>query len=152
MYLLSLHYENANINDTGAFSFERKQGKIRKWTLLPAGPGRRELLQLMALACGGPGFLTRLPCDLGRFRRSSAAPIQIEIILVRHSPFDGRSFTPQLFGTGVEIDGEGRAKIVKENNCRMLPSGIPIFKPPLGSGNLKYLILGYGSRWRPLRP
>lgn len=149
MYLLSIDYENAKKNDAGRFCFERKQGKIRKWTLLPSGTAGRELLQLMALACGGPGFLARLPCNLDRFRRRSDTPLHIEILLVRHSPYDGRSLSPHLFGSGIEINDRGRVKIIRKNNCRMLPSGISIFKPPLGSGNLKYFILGYGSQWRP---
>lgn len=149
MYILSIHYENAKKNDTGKFCFERKRGQIRKWTLLPSGPAGRELLQLMALACGGPGFLTRLPCDLHRFCRISGIPLHIEILLVRHSPYDGRSVTPHLFGSGIEINDEGRAKIIKKYDSRMLPSDISILKPLLGSGNLRYLILGYGSQWRP---
>ncbi|MBW1678318.1 MAG: hypothetical protein JRJ79_17425 [Deltaproteobacteria bacterium] len=149
MYLLSIHYENAKKNDAGEFCFETKRGEIRKWTLIPSGPKGRELLQLMALACGGPDFFARLPCDLHRFCRISGTPLHIEILLVRHSPYDGRSLTPHLFGSGIEINDGGQAKIVRKNDCRMLPSGISIFKPPLGSGNLKYLILGYGSQWRP---
>jgi len=148
MYLLSIQYENAKKNGAGTFRFERKQGGIRKWTLLPSGPTGRELLQLVALACGGPGFLSRLPCELHRFCRISGTPLHIEIVLVRHSPYDGRSLTPHLFGSGIEINDQGHVKIIKENDCRMLPSGISIFKPPLGSGNLTYLILGYGSQWR----
>lgn len=149
MYLLSIHYQNAKKNGTGKFCFERRRGKIRKWTLLPSGPAGREILQLMALACGGPGFLARLPCDLHRFCRISNTPLHIEILLLRHSPYDGRSLTPYLFGSGIEINDGGRVKIIKKDDCRMLPSGISIFKPPLGSGNLKYFILGYGSQWRP---
>lgn len=149
MYLLSINYENAKTNDAGKFCFERKRGKICKWTLLPSGPAGRELLQLMALACGGPGFLARLPCDLDRFCRISGTPLHIEILLVRHSPYDGRSLNPHLFGSSIEINDRGQVKVVNKNNCRVLPSGISIFKLPLGSGNLKYLILGYGYRWRP---
>ena len=116
MYLLSIHYENAKKNDAGKFCFERKRGKIRKWTLLPSGSAGRELLQLMALACGGPGFLARLPCDLHRFCRNSGTPVHIEILLVRHSPYDGGSLTPHLFGSGIEIDGGGQAKTIIKNN------------------------------------
>ena len=149
MYLLSIHYENAKKNDAGKFCFEKNRGEIHKWTLLPSGPAGRELLQLMALACGGPGFLARLPCDLDRFCRNSVTPLHIEILLVRHSPYDGVSLTSHVFGTGIEINDGGQIKILRKNNCRMLPKNISIFKPPLGSGNLKYLILGYGSQWQP---
>jgi hypothetical protein len=148
MYLLSINYENAKKNHIGKFCFERKQGRICKWTVLPAAVAGRELLQLMALACGGPGFLVRLPCNLDLFRRRSDTPLHIEILLVRHSPCDGRSLNPGIFGSGIEINEGGQVKILRKNNCRMLPEGISIFKPPLGSGNLKYLILGYGSQWR----
>jgi hypothetical protein len=149
MYLLSIYYENAKKNDAGKFCFERKRDQIHKWTLLPPGPAGRELLQLMALACGGPGFLARLPSHLDRFCRDPVTPLHIEILLVRHSPYDGISLTPHVFGTGIEINDGGQIKILRKNDCRMLPTNISIFKPPLGSGNLKYLILGYGSQWQP---
>jgi hypothetical protein len=73
-----------------------------------------ELLQLMALACGGHGFLARLPCELHRFCRISGTPLHIEIVLVRHSPYDGRSLTPHLFGSGIEIHDGGQVKSIKK--------------------------------------
>ena len=149
MYLLSIDYENADRNGSGKFSFNTQRGKICKWTLLSSGAAGHELLQLMALASGGPGFITHLPCDLDRFSRRSGMPLRLEMLLARHSPYDGRSFPSSVFGSGIEIDDENQVKTLKKSNCQRLPSGTPIFKLPLGSGNLKFLILGYGDRWRP---
>ena len=149
MYLLSIHYKNAGRNGDGEFCFKRQRGKIRKWTLLPSGVAGHELLQLMALVSGGPGFITHLPCDLDRFSERTGIPLHIEILLARHSPYDGRSFPSSAFGSGIEINDEGHVKSLNKRNCQMLPPGTPIFKLSLGSGNLKFLVLGYGDRWRP---
>ncbi|MCK4728899.1 MAG: hypothetical protein KAT27_08260, partial [Desulfobacterales bacterium] len=98
MYLLSIHFENARKNGEGRFCVEKTHGKIRKWTLLPSGPAQRELLQLMALACGGADFLARLPCELQRFCRLPDSPLHLEFMIARHAPRDARISTPPVFG------------------------------------------------------
>ena len=143
MYLLSMHYENAKKNDVGRFHFERKRGKIPKWTLLPSGPAGRELLQLMALSCGGPGFLAHLPCNLRRFCRISDTLLHLEILMVRHLPYDGMSPKSQIFGSGIEINNRGQVKAIKINDRRMLSSGISINKLRLPDNPKK--VVGYYS-------
>lgn len=147
MYLLSIHFENAGKNGEGRFCVEKTHGKIRKWTLLPSGPGQRELLQLMALACGGADFLARLPCKLQRFCRIPAGPLHLELMIARHAPRDAKISTPPVFGSGLEI--KGQAKVVKREHCRLLPSNLPIRRHCLGNGNSKYILLGYGPVLRP---
>ena len=147
MYLLSIHFENARKNGKGGIRVEKSHGKIRKWTMLPSGPAQRELLQLMALACGGSDFLARLPCTLQRFCRLPDGPLHLEFTIARHAPRDAKTSTPHVFGSGLEINGQ--AKAIKKEHCRLLPPHLPIRRPCLGNGNAKYILLGYGPVLRP---
>ena len=83
MYLLGVYFENAKKNGAGSFSVEKQGRKFRKWTLLPSGLDQRELLQLMALACGGASFIPQLPCKLHRFRRRGGPPLRLEFMLAQ---------------------------------------------------------------------
>lgn len=148
MYLLSIHYENTKKNGTGKFAFSRQRQRLRKWTLLPPGPAGCELLQLMALVCGGPGFVTHLPCDLRSLARISTIPFRIEGLMARHLPDDSISPGPHVFGSGIEIDNRGRSRPITKRSRSTLPSGTPLLRLAVGSGNLRFLLLGYGDRWR----
>jgi hypothetical protein len=147
MYLLSIHFENAGKNGEGRFCVEKTHGKIRKWAVLSSGPAQRELLQLMALACGGADFLARLPCTLQRFCRSHDRPLHLEFMIACHAPRDTKISMQPIFGSGLEIKEQAYA--IKKEHCRLLPPNLPIRTPCLGNGNAKYILLGYGPVLRP---
>ena len=149
MYLLDTYFENARKNGNGRFCFKRDHKRIRKWTQLPAGRPNQELLQLMALACGGAGFLHYLPYALQRLCQDSSIPLRLEFILAPHYPDDGRTNLLPLLGSGIQIDGKGQVKRLLGRDCRLLPPGLPIRKPALGSGNSHYFFLAYGAELKP---
>ena len=149
MYLLGIYFENAGKNGAGSFSIEKRGHKFRKWTLLPSGRNQRELLQLMALACGGASFIPRLPCKLHEFQRREGSPVRLEFMLARHASCnEGKSMTP-IFGSGMEINDAGVVKTIQRNSCRLLPKKLSISNPSLGNGNSKYFFLAYGHHLCP---
>lgn len=143
MYLLSIYTENAKTFVSGKFRFKKGHGKIRKWTQLSADSANRELLQLMALACGGTRLLYHLPFKLKQLCSHSSTPLQIEIILTPHSCDIGSS-APHLIGSGVQIYNEGKVKRLIRKNCRFLPLNIPIRELGTGTGNSSFFLLAYG--------
>jgi hypothetical protein len=145
MYLLCINFENAKKNGSGKYYFKENHGEICKWTILPSGPAQREMLQLMAIACSGVGFISRLPFELSNFCRITGAPLHLEFVIARHAPRDAKISTPPVFGSGVEINHKGRAQVINKHHCRLLPSDLPIRKLLVGNGNSKYILLGYGS-------
>jgi hypothetical protein len=148
MYLLGIYFENARKNGDGTFCFTEDNGGIHKWTRLPAGRSSQELLQLMALACAGDSFLSRLPCALGRFCKRPDIPLRIEFILAAHRPIDGRGHVPPVLGSGIRIDHQGQVRRVIEKDCRLLPAGPTIRGPALDTGNSPYFLLAYGAELR----
>jgi hypothetical protein len=148
MYLLSIYFENARKNGDGRFCFRKDHGKIRKWTRLPAGRSNLELLQLMALACAGDRFLRQPLLGLGRLCKNSDIPLRLEFILATHHPIDGRRRVPPLLGSGIQIDQKGRVRGLTKKDCRLLPTGLTIRSPALGTGNSCYFLLAYGTELR----
>ena len=144
MYLLGLYFENAKKNGAGSFSVEKQGHKFRKWTLLPSGRDQRELLQLMALACGGASFIPQLPCKLHEFRRLGGPPLRLEFMLARHASCREVVYMPPIFGSGMEINDAGMVKTIQRDACRLLPGKLSISKPSLGNGNSRYFFLAYG--------
>lgn len=145
MYLLEIYFENARKNGDGKFCFRKDDGKIRKWTQLPAGMSNQELLQLMALACAGAGFLRELPYALGRLCKNPDAPLQLEFILAVHNPIDGCSGVSPLLGSGIRIDRKGQVKRLTGKDRCLLPTDLPIRRPALGTGNSRCFLLAYGA-------
>ena len=145
MYLLGIYFENARKNGDSRFCFKKDDGKIRKWTQLPAGKSNQELLQLMAVACAGDSFLRELPYALGRLCRNPDVPLQLEFILSTHHLIDSLSDAPPLLGSGIRIDGKGQVKRLTAKDCHLLPPALPIRKPALGTGNSRCFLLAYGA-------
>ncbi len=144
MYLLSIYFENARKNGSGKFCFTKDPGKIRKWTQLSAHQSNRELLQLMALACGGTPFLYHLPFQLQQLCRNFSNPLQLEIILTHHAS-DRKSNLPQLLGSGIQINNEGKVKRLTTKDCHFLPPALSVRALGIGTGNSSYFLLAYGS-------
>lgn len=144
MYLLIIYFENAKKNGSGEFCFTKDHGKIRKWTQLSAHQSNRELLQLMAIACGGTRFLYHLPFKLQQLCRNSSNYLQLEIILTPH-PCDNMSNLHALLGSGIKIDNEGKVKRLIKKDCHFLPPSLPIRGLGVGTGNSSYFLLAYGT-------
>ncbi|MBI4679376.1 MAG: hypothetical protein HY748_17510 [Elusimicrobia bacterium] len=125
--------------------FRKRRGTISKWTMLPAGPAGREILQLMALASGGADFLPRIPCPLQRFLRRTDIPLHIELAVANHPGRPRDPPRPALSGSGIEIDKRGCIRSLRSAECRLLPPDIPVRKLALETGNsATHLLLGYG--------
>ena len=144
MYLLECHVDNALRNLSRSLSFETRRGALRKWTLLPPGPAHSELLQVMALSCGGIPFIRHLNHALMGFSKNVEAPLQVESLLLPHPPRDGYRIKGSPLGVGLRIDHRGTPISLKRNQCRHIPSEFPVKPLAVGNGNGKFLFLAYG--------
>lgn len=135
MYLLGIYFENVQRNHGDRFLFPVERDRIRKWTTLSAGASGRELLQLMALACGGAPFIKWLPFDFGALSATPGLPVRIEFILAPHTNRESRKPLPARFGSGIRIDAEAaRISVLKKEECRLIPNGLPVQKPAYDTG------------------
>lgn len=148
MYLLKIYFENTRENGTGKFYIKKYRNTIAKWTFLLSEIGGLELLQLIALACGGIPFSNRIP-NLRRFVRDSYDSLQLEFILTPHFPIDGRTNMPPIFGSGIQINKEGLIDKIKLKDYHLLPFDISKRNLALGTGNTFYFFVGYGSEPKP---
>lgn len=144
MNLLGIYFENVRKNHCGRFLFPVDRDRIGKWTILPGSPSSLELLQLMALACGGAPFIKRLPFDLRALSDGSDLPVIIEFIVAPHPNRESRYTLPQKFGSGLRIEKDGRIRVLSKKECRLLPTDLPIQKPAFDTGNSRYFVVGYG--------
>ena len=149
MFLLNLFFENAEINRSDKFCFNKDHGKIRKWALLPPGKASQELLRLMAVACGGADFIPHLPYKLEQLFCNPFEPLRIEFILARHAPGDRKPHHLAITGSGIKVKPHGKIEPLKKKDYRYLPKKLKIWKPGIGDGNLHYFLLGYGPKLNP---
>lgn len=125
MYLLKIYFKNTKKNSTGKLYFKTYRNKIAKWTQLPPSLDGLELLQLIALACGGIHFSNRIP-DLKSLLKNSYDYAQLEFMLRPHLPIDGVDKNiPPLFGSGIQINKTGLVTKIKPKDYRFLPPEIP---------------------------
>ncbi len=150
MYILSLRFENAARNGDGRYEFGTRRGTIPKWTVLPAGPAGRELLQMAALAGAGAAFLPGIPCRLPSFLKRRYYPLRIELSVANHPARAGEPPGAPRSGSGIEITGRGGVRSVPSAEFHLLPPDLPGRKLPLGTGNsASHLLLGYGPLLQP---
>jgi hypothetical protein len=148
MYLVEIHYRNARRNGSGGLSVQKKGARsIPKWTFLPGTAASRETLQLMVLSCAGIQFIPKIPLRFGEIGRSFENPLEIACVLAPHAGRESRSFLPPLFGYGIRIIPLADQFEAEAKKPSFLPAGFPIRKPAIGSGNSRYFVLGYGSRF-----
>jgi hypothetical protein len=102
----------------------------------------------MALACAGDRFLRQPLLGLGRLCKNSDIPLRLEFTLTTHYPIDGRRRVSPLLGSGMQIDQKGQVRGLTEKDCRLLPTGLTIRNPALGTGNSCYFLLAYGTELR----
>ncbi len=148
MYLLDLHYDNAKANGHGGFSFRTRQG-IPKWTVLGSRRTDRELIRLMALACGGVPFVSRLSVEALTLHANQARPLDLEFVMARHVPHDGVSRLAPFAGSGLRIGPQAIVAQLSRGEWIRLPSDLPVRQPTLANGNGAYFLLAYGPRLTP---
>ncbi len=144
MYCLSVHYENARLNGTGAYSIRRDLEGIQKWSVLPEEGSGTELLHLIAMVFGGTSILPRLPFSFARHLRIPEGPLRIECVMVEPDR-DRLSGEPDgLWGAGIQVDCAGTLKPLRNPEFRWLPPGMQTRKAKTGIGDSSYFFLGYG--------
>ncbi len=145
MYLLQLHTRNACINRDNFFAVEKANGKIRKWTLLPAGSDSKELLRLIALAgCGAP-FAPHLPHDISTLFGDRSLALRVGFVVARHTPQDGLNHREAIAGNVLRVDGKNSAITLRIDwKDGLLPENIARFSSSLGSGNSALFSLAFG--------
>jgi len=147
MYLLAIYFDNARHNGAARFEFKGDDGTIAKWTPVSGGAFNRELLRVMAVACGGVRFLNRLPWDLGLLRGGAGSPLRVECILALHRIGYARPGNRSLVGSAVEVGAGGQVRTVPSDSCRFLPVALPVRAPVLGTGNTTSFVVAYGPTW-----
>jgi hypothetical protein len=91
--------------------------------------------------------LKRIPFDFSKLSAVSGRPLNLQFILAPHPGRESRKPLPEKIGSGLEIDAQQNCiRLLKKRECDLLPAGLPIRKPALGTGNTPYFLLGYGSR------
>lgn len=148
MYLVEIHYRNARANGLGHLTLQKKGEKaISKWTLLPGNPASREILRLMALPCVGLRYIPEIPFRFEKICRNPDKPLEISCVLAPHPGRESRSSLPARFGYGIRIIPSTNRFEAAGKAPAFLPPGLPVRKPAIGSGNSRYFVLGYGSRF-----
>ena len=149
MFLLNCFFKNARENGTGELRLRKNDTEIDSWTFLPAGAAGRELLQLIAIVCGGIRVAPRLPFSLPELSRDPDRSLQIEFILALHQPYEVSPQGEALRGSGILIDGKGQVRGLSRTEYRVLPSTVTIRGAKTGLGHSSYFILGYGCEPKP---
>ncbi|MGC8492386.1 MAG: hypothetical protein ACP5SH_11665 [Syntrophobacteraceae bacterium] len=148
MYLLHLYFENARENRNGEVSFKKDDNRISKWVLLDSNQSNRELLRLIATACGGTRLVTRIEFPLEQLCFDLEAQLQMECILALHPPYETAAPGALLgFGTRVFPRADPCEEAVRHLNskeCHHLHSKLPIRKAKTGLGDSYLFLLGYG--------
>ncbi len=148
VYLLDLHFSNATANGHGDFSFRAKEG-ISKWTVLGARRTDRELVRLMAFACGGVPFVSRLSADALALHRDCTRPLDLEFALARHVPHDGASGIVSNAGSGVRIGPQASVTRLGRRDWTRISTDLSARQPSLANGNSAYFLLAYGPELLP---
>ncbi len=144
MHLLHLYFENAQENGDGELCLERRTNEVAKWTLLASGQASRELLRMIAIACGGTRLLPHLPFALEGLCRGPGSPLQIECILAVHPRYRSQPQDRGIWGSGIRMDEKGLVRNLRREEYRFLPYDMPIRRAKTGIGDSWLFLLGYG--------
>ncbi len=140
----------SNVREVGDFSYDFRdaRGGIRKWTILPKTAHDDSLVAALALACTGTRHAPELCKRWPRIAPSSGGPARIEFVLVRQTPAErGPSQSPRKAG-GWRINASTEIVPMAAIESKLDDPSLRIRKPPIGSGNGGWLLLGYGPRIR----
>ncbi|MCL5405363.1 MAG: hypothetical protein M1398_01320 [Deltaproteobacteria bacterium] len=154
VYLLHLYFENARENRNGEVCFKKGDNRLSKWTFFDSNQSNRELLRLIAVACGGTRLLPRIQFPLQRLCLAPETPLRVECILALHPPYETAP-PGTLLGCGIQVvpgagpwlaGGEGAVRHLISNECHHLYSKLPIRKAKTGLGDSYLFLLGYGPK------
>ncbi len=70
-------------------------------------------------------------------------------MLARHHPLDVRNRGITVLGSGVDVDAGGHVVSLRTRDLSLVPSHIPARKINIGARPSAYLLLAYGSGYRP---
>ena len=144
MHLLHLYFENARENGDGELCLERRTNEVAKWTLLASGQASRELLRMIAIACGGTRLLSHLPFALERLCRGPGSPLQVEGILAVHHRYRSQPQDGGIWGSGIRLDEKGLVRRLRPKEYRFFPDDVPTRRAKTGIGESWLFLLGYG--------
>jgi hypothetical protein len=145
MHFLYMYFDNARDGGRGELKIERSGDEMARWTILEEGPRGLELLRLISLACGGSRVVPRLDFDLRALRREPGRPLQLELVLALHPPYETSRFKQGPTTVGIRMNGRGEIIALKRNDFRMLSPQGPVRKAKTGLGASAFFLLGYAS-------
>jgi len=146
MYLLEICSDEAAYPEARRFKVERNDESLRKWTLLPACPGNRELLLHAALVCCGHPFLLRLAAEPDVLAGRHGSGLRIGYLMARHAPFDGRGQCAVIAAGGLRILPTVAGLDVRPDLDDIAAPDVPRLYPALGSGLRALFSLALGPR------
>lgn len=143
MHFLNMYFDNARDGGRGELKIERSGDEIARWTILEEGPRGLELLRLISLACAGSRVVPRLDFDLRALCRERDRPLQLELVLALHPPYEASRFKQGPITIGIRMNGRGEIIALKRNDFRMLSPQGPVMKAKTGLGSSAFFLLGY---------
>ncbi|MCF8128903.1 MAG: hypothetical protein K9N10_10345 [Deltaproteobacteria bacterium] len=150
MYLLELFYANSKQNGDGRFRFQKTRSShtIPKWSFFSNDPAGRERLRLIAMGLGGEKYLNvlPLPTEIISDRRR---PLRVLHVLARHYPLDSQNRSVSVLGSGVDVDVEGNVSPLRTKELSLISSIVPSRKLNILGRPSAYLLLAYGTGYRP---
>jgi len=144
MHLLQMCFDNAREGGNGKLSISRSGYEIAKWTILDEGPRGLELLRLISVACGGTSVIPRLDFDLGGLCRNPDRPVQVELVLALHPPYEAPKHKQGAMTTGIRVNSRGEVIALKSKDFVLLSPQGPLRKSKTSLGSSAFFILGYG--------
>jgi len=144
LYFLSICFDNAKANGVGELRLTKNESTLDKWTILPSGIKGRELLQLIAVACGGANLFSRIYFPTHDFNRDISKPLTIGFSIATIHPYEARHNPAGIFGSAVQIDKNGYLRAMGISELHFMPSDLPKIKARSGVSNSSHFILGYG--------
>jgi hypothetical protein len=147
MHLLEICCDDAVYPEARQFQVKHDAELLRRWDLVPAGPGSRELLRLAALACCGYPFVRRLAADPGDLAGRHGSGLRVGYLLARHVPYDGRAQCAGIAAGGLRIlPASAGLDVHPDLDVIAVPDDIPRLGPALGSGLRALFSLALGPR------
>jgi len=144
MHFLQICFDNAREGGHGVLSISRSRDEIAKWTILDEGPRGLELLRLISVACGGTSVIPRLDFDLRGLCLNPDRPLQVELVLALHPPYEAPKHKQGAMTTGIRASSRGEVFAMKSKDYMLLSPQGPLRKSKTGLGSSAFFILGYG--------
>lgn len=144
MYLLSICFDNAKANGVGELSLIKNKRTLDKWTILPSGAIGRELLQLIAVACGGTNLFSRLDFPTHNLHRIISKPLTIGFCIASVHSYEAHYNPAPIFGSGIQIDKNGFLRAMGSTELHFLPGDMAKSRARSGLSQTSHFILGYG--------